>query len=214
MKVSKNQANYVPLIPPIHKPFKELSKREAKEYFEWFLSHVDERSNYIRAKVSDGLKISIDLVDFSMESLVYVWRWFLQVAELQKTPEEVFKNIRRELEMSGAPGEFIEDEIRERSRELSIFSRYVIRDIGMYVGKMFVTNYESLRWDYYTKKRDSFANMPQIFGFIDTAYNPPFEPHFEPIHFTEMQASNLLSNTQDENDLYNICKRWAQWIPK
>ena len=80
------------------------------------------------------------LVDFSMESLVYVWRWFLQVAELQKTPEEVFKNIRRELEMSGAPGEFIEDEIRERSRELSIFSRYVIRDIGMYVGKMFVTN--------------------------------------------------------------------------
>ena len=80
---------------------------------------------------------------------------------------------------------------------------------------MFVTNFQTLRWDYHTDtKKDSFANMPQIFGFVDFNYTPPFECQFEPIHFTEMQASNLLDHTQNENDLYDICMRWVQWIPK
>ena len=80
---------------------------------------------------------------------------------------------------------------------------------------MFVTNFSALRWDYHTDiKRDSFANMPQIFGFINTSYIPPFEEQFEPIHYTEMQASNIFDNTQNEEDLYNLCLLWTQWIPK
>lgn len=44
----------------------------------------------------------------------------------------------------------------------------------MYIGKMFVTNHSTLRWDYHTdKKKDSFANIPQVFGFVNTAYYPP-----------------------------------------
>ena len=76
-------------------------------------------------------------------------------------------------------------------------------------------NNESLRWDYHTNiKKDSCANMPQIFGFFHTDYIPPFEMQFDPIHFTEMQAHNLLYGTQNEEDLYNIYKRWEKWIPK
>lgn len=215
MKMSDNQKNYEPLVISIDKPFEQLNKDEAKEYFDWFISHVDERSEYIRQKTSNELQMPINELDFSMESLVPIWRWFLRIVELSKTPKDVLKKIKKELKANGEPPEFIEDMICEHSIELSVFSRYVLRDIGMYVGKMFVTNFSTLRWDYHTNtKQDSFANMPQIFGFIDNAYTPPFEPQFEPIHFAEMQASNLFDNTQNENDLFNICKRWAQWIPK
>ena len=118
----------------------------------------------------------IGSLDFSIESLIFIWRWFLKIAELKRIPKAVLNDIRKELKANGEPKEFIEDMVREHSVELSAFSRYVIRDIGMYVGKMFVTNFRTLRWDYHTDtKKDSFANMPQIFGFVDTTYNPPFE---------------------------------------
>lgn len=215
MRISENQRSYAPLIIPIHKPFHELTKAEAKAYFDWFICHVDERSEYLRQKVSKGLNIPIDSLDFSVHSLILIWRWFLQIAETKRTPKAVLAEIRRELKANGEPKEFIKDMVRAHSVELSVFSRYVIRDIGMYVGKMFVTNYPTLRWDYHTDTtKDSFANMPQIFGFFNTDYTPPFEEQFEPIHYTEMQASNLLDHSQNENDLFDICMRWAQRIPK
>ena len=215
MKISENQKNYIPLIIPIDKPFEQLNKTEAKLYFDWFISHVDERSEYIRERVSKGLNIPIESLDYSMESLILIWRWFLKIVELKKTPKTVLNEIRRELKANGEPKEFIKDMIREHSVELSVFSRYVIRDIGMYVGKIFVTKFDTLRWDYHTDiKKDSFANMPQIFGFVNTNYDPPFEEQFEPIHYTEMQASNLLDHSQNENDLYNMCMHWVQWVPK
>ncbi|MBC5787508.1 hypothetical protein [Clostridium facile] len=214
MKISENQKNYIPLIIPIDKPYEKLSPSEAKSYFDWFVDHIDERSEYIKQKVSKDLNIPIETLNFSMESLIYIWRWFLKVAELTKTPKNVLKELQKEMKANGEPDEFIEDMVREHSLELSIFSHYVIRDIGMYVGKMFITNFCTLRWDYHTNiEQDSFANIPQIFGFVDSTYNPPFEMQFDPIHFTEMQASNLFDNTQNENDLYNVCKLWTQWIP-
>jgi hypothetical protein len=215
MKMSENQKTYEPLIIPIDKPFEKLSKKETKAYFDWFISHIDERSEYIRQKVSKSLNIAIESLDYSIESLLPIWRWFLQIAEVNKTPKDVLKQIKNELLQRGEQKEFIEDILRERATELSVFSRYVVRDIGMYVGKMFVTNYSALRWDYHTNtKRDSFANMPQIFGFVNTDYDPPFQFEFEPIHFTEMHAEKVTDDTQDENDLYNICKRWSKWIPE
>ena len=107
-----------------------------------------------------------------MDSLIPIWKWFFQVAEITKTPKKVLKDIKKSLK--GQQPEFIEDMLNESREELSIFTQYVLRDIGMYVGKMFVTNYESLKWDYHTDiEKDSFANIPQIFGFEDSKYNPP-----------------------------------------
>lgn len=182
MKLTQNSRNYNPLIIPINKPFSKLNEEEAEEYFAWFISHVDERSDYLRKKVSESLNLPIELLDFSMESLIFIWRWFLKVAEINKTPKYLLHNIRKELKADGHTKEFIKDTVRQHSLELNVFSRYVIRDIGMYVGKMFVTNFPALRWDYHTDtNKDSFANMPQIFGFVDAEYSPPFEPQFEPI---------------------------------
>lgn len=84
MNYSRNRNNYIPLIPPINKPYTELTKIEAKIYFEWYMSHIDERTEYLRTKVAEDLSISIDKLDFSVLSLKLVWRWFLNVAEIRK----------------------------------------------------------------------------------------------------------------------------------
>ena len=214
MRLSKYQKKYEPLLIPVEKPLSKLSRAEAKVYFNWYVDHIDERSEYIRHKVSSDLKISIELLDFSVESLVFIWRWFLKVAEIKRTPKSVLGKIREELKRNGESEEFTSDIISYNGMELSVFTRYVIRDIGMYVGKMFVTNYPTLRWDYHTTKKDSFTNIPQIFGFVNTTYDPPFEERFDPIFYTEMIASNLLDKTQSENDLYNLCVNWIQHVPK
>lgn len=214
MKISNAQKNYIPLLIPIDKPFIKLTPEEAKEYFDWFIMHVDERSEYLKQKVAENLRLDTNKIDFSLDSLIYIWRWFLSVAELNKTPKVILDKIKDQLNKNGKPKEFIEDMLQENKMELSVFSHYVIRDIGMYVGKMFVTNFQSLRWDYHTDiEKDSFANMPQIFGFIDNTYTPPFEEQFEPIHYTEMQASNLFDNTANEKDFYNMCIQWTRRIP-
>lgn len=214
MKRFKGKDLYKPLIIPINKPFEKLSKKEANNYFEWFVAHIDERADYIREIISLDLDISIDVLDFSLPSLVYIWRWFLNVVEIDKTPRSTLKAIRKELKSNGESKEFISDMLRENEQELSIFSRYIIRDIAMYVGKMFVSNFPVLRWDYHTDTaKDSFANIPQIFGFIDDAYSPPFEEQFDPIHYVEMVASNIFDNTQTETDLYDMYIRWMKWIP-
>lgn len=214
MRNSKSIDTYFPLVPPINKPFEKMNSIEANAYFDWFVAHVDERSEYIREIVATDLHIPLEALDYSIQSLVYIWRWFLKIVDFKKTPKSILRNIKKELKANNEGEDFIKLVIQESELDLSVRSHYIIRDIGMYVGKMFVTNYPSLRWDYHTNtKQDSFANIPQIFGFLDTEYEPPFEPQFEPIHFAEMQAGNIFDKTQDENDLYNICSRWLKWIP-
>ena len=39
----------------------------------------------------------IGSLDFSIESLIFIWRWFLKIAELKRTPKAVLNDIRKEL---------------------------------------------------------------------------------------------------------------------
>lgn len=137
MEMSENQKNYIPLIAPLKKSIQELSKRESREYFEWFVSHIDERADYLKEKVSNGLNIPIESLDFSLESLKAIWEWFLSVAEVSKTSKDDLKRLERSL--TGHPQSFI-DSILEQSKErLNVFTEYVLRDVGMYVAKMFTS---------------------------------------------------------------------------
>ena len=72
---------------------------------------MDERSDYLRQKVSEGLNIPIESLDFSIESLIFIWRWFLKIVELKKTPRSVLRGLRKELKANGEPKEFIKDMI-------------------------------------------------------------------------------------------------------
>jgi len=215
MRLTENMINYNPLPIPFHKPFEELSKKEANDYFDWFISNVGERSDYLRGKVASGLNISEECLDFSLDSLKPIWMWFLQVAEVSKTPKDVLKKYKKS--MIGQPKSYVDHMINNHlNEELSVFTEYVLRDIGMYIGKLFIDNYPCLKWTIkYTPKSYVYVNVPLIVGFIDDdeSYPKPFHPDMDPIFVARAPAMKLFEKTQKDDDLYERCMKWAQWVP-
>lgn len=214
MNYSRSRNSYIPLIPPIDKPYTELTKIEAKMYFEWYMSHIDERTEYLRTIVAEDLSISIDKLDFSVLSLKLIWKWFLSVVEVRKVS---FKELTHGLwPFSDKIAIDHQHLFHEPQIRLGTFSYFVLRDIGMYVGKMFVINYPALQWTFKTKPKNYISvNEPLLVGFIDDnpIYPKPFYPDLEPISFAEGCALNVIDHTQHEDDLYNLCMKWIAWIP-
>lgn len=213
--MTKKKNYYTTLLIPLDKPFYELSKDEAREYFEWFISNIDERSDYLRAKVSDNLNVPIDCLDFSLDSLKIIWKWFLQVAEVSKTSKRALKKLKKSL--IGQSKSFINNFLKQCENELSSDTEYILRDIGMYLARIFVGNYSCLKWTIrYTSESYVYVNVPLITGFVDDNpnYPKPFSLELEPIELARISAMNLFDNTQNENDLYNRCLQWSKLISK
>lgn len=215
MIITENMRNYSPLVPPIEKTYSEFTKKEADRYFDWFLSNVDERADYLVKKVSEGINIPIEKLNFTLESLIPIWKWFLSVAEIAKTSDEDLKMI--EASLKGMPAPCVNHMIKSFEKKLSLFSEYVLRDIAMYVSKMFISNYPCLKWRVkYTPKRYIYVNQPIIVGFIDDNpdYPKPYFPDLEPIDLVRLAALRLINGrTVSENDLYDSCKEWVGWVP-
>lgn len=196
MKITKNMKDYDPLVIPLDKPIEELTLKEACEYFEWYLSHIDERSEYLRKIVSQGLNVSVDQLDYSFDSLKLIWKWFLNVAELEKNSIIFFK--------------------KDRQKDFNVFTHYVMRDIAMYVGKLFTMNYPIIKWTFKTKPKNYvYVNEPILIGFIDDDpdYAEPFHPDLNPLALVHICALSIMNNEQMENDLLDDCLRWRNWIP-
>ena len=198
MKMTKKMKNYIPLVPPLAKPFEEFSDDEVEQYFEWFTEHVDERAEYLREKVATEMCVDINKLDYSAESVKIIWKWFLGVAEIEKP------NLLRKMFTGKTYNAYPFD----------VFTHYVIRDIGMYISKIFL-KYPSIHWTVKTKPKNYVSvNRPLLVGFVDDnpEYPKPFHPDLEPISFVEGCVVNILYGDQNENDLYNYCVKWLDWV--
>lgn len=214
MKTRRVLKDYMPLIVPYNKPFSDLSRKEADYYFKWFLSHIDERAEYLKEMICRDLNISKNQLDYTLESTVIIWRWFLSIARISNTPDGVLKQLRNSLK--GYPESFIAHMVQQSEDELSIATEYVLRDIGMYVSKLFIPTYTQLKWEIrYTPKSYVHVNEPLIVGFIDDdpLYPKPFSPEMEPVDLVRTPAMNLFEGTENERDLFDRCMQWINWIP-
>ena len=194
------------LVPPLGFDFYSMTPRQARENFEWFLSKIPERIEYLTNRCAKDLNISVKEIKLSPYSLKTIWKWFLQTALVEETPAKEVAEMEKKF---GHLGEsFINRE------QFSVATRYIIRDIGMYLGEVFTTNHDGITWGYYSKpKSDMFVNQPQLMGFIDINYRPPFKPTFQPIHMAEVQATKLFGKTSRDTDLYDIFRQWVQFVP-
>lgn len=189
--------------------FDKMTGKQTKEYFQWFISQIPTRIEYLSFKCAEYLNIPQEKLDLSPESLILIWRWFLQVAQIGKTPKRELKRLREEL--GDFPESFRDYVIEDSSEELTITTEYILRDIGMYMGEIFNREYDHIEWGYYSRpKSDMFVNKPLLIGFKDTAFDPPFETVFEPIHMVGVQAANLFDKTHNENDLIKLYKIWSK----
>lgn len=210
MKLTKDVKYDMP-IPPMGLDFFSMTAREGKEHFEWFMNRIPERMDYLKARCAKDLDLSVSELDYSAESLILLWRWFLKTARMEKTPKEEIEKMKEGAKIFGES--FI------NRTQFTATTEYIIRDIGMYVGQCFVLNYPQLYWSYEEKRRNRVAvsvtvNQPRISGFRVCYKGKESGINFVPIHMVQVQAANFFDHTQKEIDLYRVYKYWENNIPK
>ena len=189
----KKFLKYDILIPLNVKAFEEFTKEETEEYFKWFVNKIPERVQYLSA-------YSGVLLDFSVNSLVDIWAWFIKIAEIEKTPQIRIKELKEQLK--GQPKEIADAMLQENREQLTLETMYIARDIGMYYGEVQVRNNKSLYWGYHTDiNEDSFANRPLIKGFEDRNYSPPFQFDSDPVFFVQCCAEGVLVDSTYPTEL-------------
>ena len=200
----KKKLDYDILIPPFDKPFKEFTPEEAESCFLWYKGQLKPRIDYLRNY--SGVEL-----DYSVNSLVKIWSWFLKIAVIEKTPKAKVEEVRKQLK--DQPKEITERILNERSRQFSLETEYIIRDIAMYFGEVYVKNNPSISWGYHTDiKADSFANMPLLTGFEDRDFTPPFKAHFEPVFMVHGVACNLFDKDWANEDLLLLYNKWQRMV--
>ena len=198
----QKELKYDILIPPIDKPFENFSAKEANDYFHWYVDKIMERNVYL--SLFSGLEL-----DYSLSSLIDIWGWFLKYAEIEKTPSSKLNFIKKQL--SNSP--FLHDVLVESKVQFSLETEYIMKDIAMYYGEVFVRNHKNIEWGYFTDTaKDSFANMPVLMGFEDRDYEPPFQSSVDPNGTIESCALNILDHTQNKMDLMKAYEKKLRMV--
>ena len=90
--------HYQICIPPLQKPFYELTHEETEAYLQWHLAHLRERIDYLSETVSRELGVPRSALDGSPESLIPLWEWFLSAAKTERTPARALKHLEKQLD--------------------------------------------------------------------------------------------------------------------
>lgn len=211
---------YLPLIPPVHKAAICFTPDETEEYWNWYMANLDARCEYLRTLVAEDAGISVDQLNYTMESLLPLWAWFLSRAKVVR--KKLPRPYERVTEISRETGGMPVKKTIKYDDSFDIKTQMMIRDIGMYVGKMFVLSFPGkIRWELVKSPRNYIhVNEPLLKGFVQThrladgeKLDSPFYPDFEPIHMVTVQAAGIFEGKTNVEDLYNVCKLWARWIP-
>lgn len=199
---------YEVCVPPLKKPFDELTHRETEAYFQWHLSALEERIEYLSSRVCSKLSIPRSQMDLSAESLIPLWEWFLMTVEIEETPEEALQHF---WDHDEHPEPFRAELLSRRRKQYTLETELIFFDVGKYFGEVFIKTLPGISWTYYEKpKTDFFVNMPVLQGFADFSCDPPFRMFFEPVHMAHVQASHIWKNTQRKDDLFRIYSLWSK----
>ena len=150
--------NYPVMKPPFEfKDFESMNKKEAKQYFDWYLSQIPERIEILK-KVSDN-QIALD---YSKESLIPLFSWFLSTVTIYRLSKE---EIKADLEdLSQYPDYVYEDEkdrLLSNPVDLKEEDYALAKDIAIYYGETLIKNYPQVHWTYLTKPKSYvFLNEP------------------------------------------------------
>ena len=200
----KKRANYEFLVPPLNKPFDELTFQEATDYFEWFVDSIPERIEYLRS-------VTNLIFDYSPESLITLWKWVIEQADVEKAPKNQIKELKRNLK--SIPYDMAETILTENSSQFTLQTEYMLRDVAMYFGEVCVKNNQSIYWGFHTDiEKDSFVNRPLLMGFLDKDFSPPFQAEFDPIFTVRCIAYNIIDGDESKYDLKQIYDKWKRMM--
>lgn len=141
---------YVLMEPPIiMESFETLSKKEAEILFDWFVNQIPLRIEVLK-NVTNG---EVDF-NFTPESLINIYGWFLSQVEIYELSEE---EIGRELEELRQYPDFIyEDEKKSllaNPVKIAKVDYAIAMDIGIYYAEVIRRNHPQVKWTCFTKPK-------------------------------------------------------------
>ena len=176
-------------------PFSVMSKTEAEEYFDWFLSIIPRRIETLQEYIeSSGSLVQLDL---SPDSLISLWDWFIPRIEQKKlTPEEMNEEL-----------ELVPDWMRpEVEQNFVKFSRDIenqIIDIGIYFSSVLLHSSNQLKWIVIHKPRNHVdVNQPVLAGTGKLRLNP--------IRVVDVCAAKALNDAGNINMLSDLYIWWRE----
>lgn len=146
------------IIPFKTVPFEEMKKKQAEQYYRWYMDTLDERVCRLQKHIMETGNTLV--LDKTPESLIGLWEWFEPRIELcQKTDLEL------EDEAKGF-SERMRYHVMENSKKLSAETVTIAWDIAAYFGEVVIVNNPQIRWGYLsTPKKLNGVNRPRLLGF-------------------------------------------------
>ena len=195
-----NMLEYEGIILPkqfekVNDGFCNLTRKEAKDFCDWYISIIPERVNYLKYYL-DILKCSFEL-DYTPHSLVLIWRFFLHHMQYSEFSQDEFNHYYR----------FVEEDIRQYidKHYFSYQTQYFSNDIAMYFGEVARKNINGIYWGvFHGSKKIYNVNEPVLIGFPNKVTMNPRN-----IILTAMHRG---VQNPDENQLLNFFNQWAKKI--
>ena len=177
---------YEIIQPPFTLNFRTMSKRELKEYYEWFKQMIPERISILEKTVRESE--SSWTADRSPGSLSALGEWFEGEVETRPHTAEEMEELRSKL-----PAWIDIDSVDLTNRTFSL-----AMDIGMYLGEVFRQNVEGADWTLHLKK-DSDFGQPVLTGF---------KIPLNPVHILVTVAYRVARGSRSGNHLRNVYNVW------
>jgi hypothetical protein len=192
---------YPLMVPPfVIKNFEKMSVREAQTHFDWYVSEIPERIELIRKAYKETDDGEIEELDFTPESLVNVWAWFIpRIITVPKSEEEIAEELRN------SP-DWLKDTIMKNNKKLSTGTLSLGMDIAIYFGEIFIKNFEGLTWGFVTKPKSlAYVNRPVILGFRTGV-------ELDPRDLVYNLTLDVVDGNKNKNELYDLFEIWKEDI--
>lgn len=192
------------IYPVMKKPFqfdsyRSLTPKQAREYFNWYVSMIPERVGVLSELFNGFWHHNVNF-DYSLESLDPVWNYFKSHIETVIKSEE---DMRKEME--GAPEWVIESELKDR-RFPSTETLIVAMDLGMYLGETLVRNFPVLYWGFIIKPKNHVSvNRPVILGL-------KHKMDIDPWSVIHVMCLHVVRESHDQRGLREMVDVWKVYF--
>jgi len=139
-------------------PFEEMKKKQAEQYFNWYMTQIEDRIKQLNEFINlENKKL---VLDKTPESLIDLWEWFQEHIEYEdKTEEEINKSC------EGQP-EWFQEILRHSTIKMTLLTMALAEDIAIYFSETMIHNHPQVHWGYLMKpKKLDGVNQPILLGF-------------------------------------------------
>jgi hypothetical protein len=191
---------YQIIQPQVRLDFQVMTRKEANDYFRWFMEQIPTRMEILTRAVRSTRGYENWQTDFTVNSLDKLGQWFCEQVETRDRTTQEKEDI-----YSKAPAWF--RNVNVESWELSNQTFSLAVDIGMYLGSMIEKNHEGIKWIMVTRpKNDVDYQQPVLVGKSNLVLNP--------VRIVIVYAYSIPDKTRGPEGLREIYQIWTHVLTK